>query len=281
MMDFLEKIQKSFPNLSKNQKKVAEYLGRDGAMASFDSVSQLARKVGVSDSSVVRLAQALGYQGYPELRRELQEAFKKKVGGAGRLQKAVSELPTRGIVESLFRNDVESIEKTLSQFDDEDFSKAIDLLWRARRIFVIGFRSAFSLAYFLNFRLVRMGLDVHLILVTGGTSLLEQLALIDRRDVLVAIGFDRIPEETTTALDHAIACKARILGISHSSTSEIARKSTLSLLAWRQDDRTQSLVSHMALLNALAIGMANRKRTRSLKALERLDRMAETYRKNL
>jgi DNA-binding MurR/RpiR family transcriptional regulator len=229
----------------------------------------------------VRLAQTLGYQGYPELRRELQEEFKKKVGGASRLQRAVSDLPARGAVESLFRNDIESIEKTLSQFIYEDFSKAIDLLWGARRVFVIGFRSAFSLAYFLNFRLVRMGLDVHLILLTGGTSLLEQLALIDRRDVLVAIGFDRIAEETKTALDHALANKVQVLGISHSSTSEIARRATVCLLAWRRDDRTQSLVSHMALLNALAIAVANRKRTRSLKALERLDRMAETYRKNL
>ena len=277
VMDVLEKIQKAFANLSKNQKKVAEYIGRDGAMASFDSVRQLANKVGVSESSVVRLAQALGYEGYPELRRELQEEFKKKMGGAGRLQRAVNELPAQGFVESLFRKDVESIEETLTQFSHEDFSRAIDLVWQARRIFVIGFRSALSLAYFLNFRLARLGLDIHLILMTGGTSLLEQLVLMKKTDLLVTIGFDRPPAETRTAINHAIASKARILGISHSSTSEIARNATVYLLARRRDDRTQSLVAHMALLNALAIGIANRKRSRSLKALERLDRMEETY----
>jgi DNA-binding MurR/RpiR family transcriptional regulator len=216
-MDVLEKIQRDFANLSKNQKKVAEYLGQDGAMASFDSVRQLANKVGVSESSVVRLAQALGYEGYPELRRELQEEFKKKMGGAGRLQRAVNELPAQGFVESLFRKDVESIEETLTQFSHEDFSRAIDLVWQARRIFVIGFRSALSLAYFLNFRLARLGLDVHLILMTGGTSLLEQLVLMKKTDLLVTIGFDRPPAETRTAINHAIASKARILGISHSS----------------------------------------------------------------
>jgi DNA-binding MurR/RpiR family transcriptional regulator len=277
-MDVLEKIQRDFANLSKNQKKVAEYLGQDGAMASFDSVRQLANKVGVSESSVVRLAQALGYEGYPELRRELQEEFKKKMGGAGRLQRAVNELPTQGFVESLFRKDVESIEETLTQFSHEDFSRAIDLVWQARRIFIIGFRSALSLAYFLNFRLARLGLDVHLILMTGGTSLLEQLVLMKKTDLLVTIGFDQPPAETRTAISHAIISKARILGISHSSTSEIARNATLYLLARRRDDRTQSLVAHMALLNALAIGIANRKRSRSLSALERLDRMEETYR---
>ena len=278
-MDVLQKIQKSFASLSKNQKKVADYIGRDGAMASFDSVRQLARKAGVSESSVVRLAQALGYAGYPELRRQLQEEFKKKMGGAGRLQRAVSELPARGFVESLFRKDVESIEQTLSEFSYEDFAGAIDLIWRARRIFIIGFRSAFSLAYFLNFRMARLGLDVHLILMTGGTSLLEQLALIDRRDLLVAVGFEGMPVETRMAMSHAIASKASVLGISHSSTSEIARKATVCLLARRRDDRTQSVVAHMALLNALAIGVANRKRSRSLRALERLDRMEETYRR--
>jgi DNA-binding MurR/RpiR family transcriptional regulator len=278
-MDVSQRIQKCFASLSKNQKKVAEYIGRDGAMASFDSVRQLAEKAGVSDSSVVRLAQALGYEGYPELRRELQEEFKKKMGGAGRLQRAVSELPARAFVQSLFRKDVESIEQTLADFSYEDFARAIHLIWRARRIFIIGFRSAFSLAYFLNFRMARLGLDVHLILMTGGTSLLEQLALIDRRDLLVAIGFERMPQETRIALDHAIARKANILGISHSSTSEIARKASVYLLARRRDDLTQSVVAHMALLNALAIAVANRKRTRSLRALERLDRMEERYAK--
>ncbi len=278
-MDVFQKIQKSFANLSKNQKKVAEYIGRDGAMASFDSVRQLARKAGVSESSVVRLAQALGYEGYPELRRQLQEEFKKRMGGAGRLQRAVSELPARGFVESLFRKDVESIEETLSKFSYEDFATAMDLIWRARRIFIIGFRSAFSLAYFLNFRMARLGFDVHLILMTGGTSLLEQLALIDRRDLLVVIGFERLPEETRIAMNHAIVSKAKVLGISHSSTSEIARKATVCLLARRRDDRTQSVVAHMALLNALAIGVANRRRSRSLRALERLDRMEEAYRR--
>jgi DNA-binding MurR/RpiR family transcriptional regulator len=278
-MDVLEKIQRAFADLSTNQKKVADYIGRDGAMASFDSVKQLSKKAGVSESSVVRLAQALGYDGYPELRRELQEKYKQKLGGAGRLQRAVNELPPQDFVESLFRKDVESIEDTLTHFSHQDFSRAIDLVWQARRIFIIGFRSALSLAYFLNFRLARLGLDVQLILLTGGTSLLEQLVVMQRTDLLVAIGFDRPPTETTTAINHATACRVQILGISHSSTSEIARNSTVSLLARRRDDRTQSLVAHMALLNALAIGIANRKRSRSLKALERLDRMEETYRK--
>jgi DNA-binding MurR/RpiR family transcriptional regulator len=201
------------------------------------------------------------------------------LGGAGRLQRADNELPAQDFVESLFRKDVESIEETLTHFSHQDFSRAIDLVWQARRIFIIGFRSALSLAYFLNFRLARLGLDVHLILLTGGTSLLEQLLVMQRTDLLVTIGFDRPPAETTTAINHAIACRAQILGISHSSTSEIARNSTVCLLARRRDDRTQSLVAHMALLNALAIGIANRKRNRSLRALERLDRMAETYRK--
>jgi len=278
-MHVLERIHKGFAGLSKNQKKVAEYIGRNGAMVSFDSVKQLAKKVGVSESSVVRFAQALGYDGYPQLRRDLQEESKKKIGGAGRLQRAVNDLPEQGFVESLFRKDVELIEETLTHLSYEDFSRAIDLLWQARRTFIIGFRSAFSLAYFLNFRLVRLGLDVHLILMTGGTSLLEQLALMDSRDLLVSIGFDRIPEETSTAMNHAIASKVGILGITHSSTSEIARKAAVCLVARRRDDRTQSLVAHMALLNALAIGVANRKRSRSLGALKRLDRMEEDYRR--
>ena len=84
-MDFLQRIQRCFANLSKKYKQVARYIGRDGAMASFDSLHQLAKKPGLSDSSVVRLAQALRYEGYPEFRKEFQEEFKKKMGAIGRL----------------------------------------------------------------------------------------------------------------------------------------------------------------------------------------------------
>jgi DNA-binding MurR/RpiR family transcriptional regulator len=272
-MDIFEKIQKIFPNLSRNHKKIAAYISGNGTEASFASVSELASKAAVSESSVVRFAQELGYTGYPPFRRELQNEFRNRIGIAARLRRTVSNLPNQGLVESLFQKDIELIEETLSELSQTDFSKAIDLIWKARRIFIVGLRSSFSLAYFLYFRLVRLRLDVRLIMITGGTSLLEQLALLDRRDLLIAMGLDQIPKETRIAIDHALRSNAKILGVTDLVASEIALKASISLFARRRPHSTQSLSAFMTLLNALAIGVATKKKSRALKALRHLDQM--------
>lgn len=276
-MNIFEKIKEIFPSFSRNQKKIAAYISGNGTDASFASVGELARKAGVSESSVVRFAQELGYTGYPPFRRELQNEFRTRLGNAARLRRAVSKLPNQRLIESLFQNDIELIEETLSELSQRDFSKAIDLIWKARRIFIIGLRSSFSLAYFLYFRLVRLRLDVRLIMITGGTSLLEQLALLDRRDLLIAMGFDHMPRETRIAIDHALKSNATVLGITHVGTSEIALKASFSLFAKRQPHSTQSLSAFMTLLNVLAIGVAKRKKSRAIKALRHLDQMEENY----
>jgi DNA-binding MurR/RpiR family transcriptional regulator len=276
-MDLLKKIQSRYSHLSKNQKIVADYVVRHGIEASFDSIVELAQKIAVSEASIVRFSKQLGYEGYPKFRKALQAEFKKSSGSAARMNKAVNSVQNNDFFDRLFKRDIEWIRETRSKLSIDEFNKAVSLIWRARKIYIIGFRSAFSLAYFLYFRFLRLRLDARLISTTAGTSLVEQLALLDKGDLVIAIAFDQIPQETRIAVDYALKNQIAVLGIAHIQTSEIARKARICLLARRQPHRTQSLAAPMTLLNALALGVAARKKARSLKALRRLDSIERNY----
>jgi DNA-binding MurR/RpiR family transcriptional regulator len=278
-MGLLEKIQKGFPSLSINRKRIAEYIISDGTNASFASLKQLAQMIGVSESSVVRFAQDLGYKGYPELRRQLQEEVRERLSSASRMRETLLKVRGReGLVRDLFQKDIELIGETLAALSYDDFARAIDLIWKAKRVFIIGLRSSFSMAYFLYFRLIRLQIDTRLISITGSSSLFEQLALLRKQDLLIALGFAAIPNETNIAIDHALTVGAKVLGVTYPPTSEIGQRSHVVLLAKRgTHSMVQSLTAPFCLLNGLAIGVATAKKTRSLRALGQLDSMAAVY----
>ena len=276
-MDLLREIQSQYAGLSKNHRKIADYLATTGIEVSFDSITELSRKIGVSESSIVRFAKEMGYKGYPNFRKELQAEFRRTSGAASRLSDALTSVSGRSVIDSVFKADIELIEETRSGLSETELTQAVTMITTAKKIFVIGFRAAFSLAYFLYFRFVRLRLDARLITLTGGTSLVEQLALLQKGDILIALGFDAMPRETRIALDFAAKNRIPILAISHTPTSEIARKSTLCLVARRRPHRTQSLAASMSLLNALAIAVATHNKDKAFRALRRLDAIEQQY----
>ena len=278
-MDLIDRIQDRYTSLSKNHRKVADYIANDGMAASFDSITELSQKVGVSEASLVRFAKELGYKGYPSLRKELQTEYKKTSGTASRVRDAVTTVRERSFPDSMFQHDIELIKETQASLTKTSFAQAVDMIFRAKKIFVIGFRAAFSLAYFLHFRLLRIGLDARLITVTGGTSLVEQLAQLRKGDLVIALGFDETPRETKITMDFALKQRISVLGITHTATSEIARSSTLCLLGRRLPHTTQSLAASMSLLNVLAIAVAARNKGKALRQLRRLDTIEQQYSK--
>ena len=120
---------------------------------------------------------------------------------------------TENVLTNLIERDIQLLRSNLESISLEDFNKAVQLILKAKEIFVIGFSSSFALAYFIQFRLVRLGKRVHWIILTGGTALAEQLAYMKSDDLLIAIGFLRAPLETQTAMDHARKVGAPTLGL--------------------------------------------------------------------
>jgi DNA-binding MurR/RpiR family transcriptional regulator len=266
-------------SLNGAQKRLGHYLKNDSAALLLSNVSDLADAVGVSKATVVRFAKSLGYKGFPEFKREIQKEMRHKLRAASRMEETFAELGNdENIFAKLIKRDIRLLQETLQAASSPDFQKAVEIIWRAQKVFIIGLNASMALAYLLHFRLVRMKKDAHWIFLTGGTSLLEQLAFMERRDVLIAIDFVNVPREVQTALHHAKKVGAPILGITDFPGSAIAKAADVCLYAKRGLHTTvNSLTPAFSLVNALAIAVAWTKKADSIKALSDLDKLLEGY----
>jgi DNA-binding MurR/RpiR family transcriptional regulator len=276
-MPALRQILTKVNGLNGAQKRLGHYLQNDSSALLLSNVGDLARAVGVSKSTVVRFAKSLGYKGFPEFRRDIQQEMRRKLRAADRMEETFAELGNdENIFAKLIKRDIQLLEETLQAASFPDFHKAVEIIWRARKVFLIGLNASMALAYLLHFRLVRVKKETHWMFLTGGTSLLEQLAFIEPEDVLIAIDFLQVPREVQTALQHAKRVGAPILGITDFPTSPIARAADVCLYAKRGLHSTvNSLTPAFSLVNALAIAVVWTKKADSIKALTDLDRLLE------
>lgn len=278
-MTAIQQIFTKVDSLNGAQKRLGHYLQNDSSALLLSNVGDLARAVGVSKSTVVRFAKTLGYKGFPEFKRHIQTEMRRKLRAAARMEETFAELGNdENIFARLVKRDIELLQETLQAVSFPDFHKAVEIIWRARRVFILGLNASMALAYLLHFRLVRVKKDTRWIFLTGGTSLLEQLAFMERRDVLIAIGFLSVPREIQMALQHAKKVGALILGITDFPSSAIARAADVCLYAKQGLHTTvNSLTPAFSLVNALAIAVAWTKKGDSIKALGDLDRLLEGY----
>src|SRR6185312_13716744 len=183
------------------QRRLGHYLKNDSTALLDANVNELAKAVGVSNATVVRFAKTLGYTGFPELKRDIQKEMRRKLRAADRMKETFAELgDDENIFAKLIKRDIQLLQETLQAASFPDFHKAVEIIWRAQKVFIIGLNASMALAYLLHFRLVRVKKDTRWIFLTGGTSLLEQLAFMSPSDVLIAIDFLQVPREVQAAL---------------------------------------------------------------------------------
>ncbi|HWP23664.1 MAG TPA: MurR/RpiR family transcriptional regulator [Candidatus Binatia bacterium] len=276
-MPAIEQILTKASLLNGAQKKLGRYLQNDASVLVLSNASDLAQAVGVSKSTVVRFAKSLGYKGFPEFKREIHKHMRRRLRAAERMKQTFAELGNdENIFAKLVKRDIQLLQETLKSASFADFHKAVELIWRARKVYLIGLNASMALAYLLHFRLVRVKKDAHWIFLTGGTSLLEQLAFMEPRDILIAIDFVEAPREVQSALQHAKKVGAPILGITDFPGSAIARAADVCLYAKRGlHSSVNSLTPAFSLVNALAIAVGWAKQADSIKALTDLDQLLE------
>ena len=267
-------------SLNGAQKRLGHYLQNDSSALLVSNVRDLAQAVGVSKSTVVRFAKSMGYKGFPEFKREIQKEMRGKLRAAARMEETFAELgDDENIFAKLIKRDIQLLQETLQAASFPDFHKAVEIIWRAQKVFIIGLNASMALAYLLHFRLVRVKKDARWIFLTGGTSLLEQLAFMNPSDVLIAIDFLQVPREVQAALQHAKKVGAPILGITDFPSSAIAKAADVCLYAKRGLHTTvNSLTPAFSLVNALAIAVVWTKKADSIKALTDLDNLLEGHR---
>jgi DNA-binding MurR/RpiR family transcriptional regulator len=276
-MPAIKQILTKVSSLNGAQRRLGHYLQNDSSALLLSNVNDLAQAVGVSKSTVVRFAKTLGYKGFPEFKREMQRQMRQKLRAADRMEQTFTEIgDDKNIVAKLIKRDVQLLQETLRAVSLPDFHKSVEIIWRARKVFIIGLNASMALAYLLHFRLVRVKKDAHWIFLTGGTSLLEQLAFMDHRDVLIAIDFLQVPREVQIALQHARKVGVPVLGITDFPSSSIARVASVCLYAKRGlHSSVNSLTPAFSLVNALAIAVGWAKKADSIKALTDLDKLLE------
>ncbi|MET0501925.1 MAG: MurR/RpiR family transcriptional regulator [Candidatus Binatia bacterium] len=276
-MPAIKQILAKTDSLNGAQKRLGHYLQTDSSALLLSNVRDLAQAVGVSKSTVVRFAKSMGYKGFPEFKREIQKEMRGKLRAAARMEETFAELgDDENIFAKLIKRDIQLLQETLQAASFPDFHKAVEIIWRAQKVFIIGLNASMALAYLLHFRLVRVKKETRWIFLTGGTSLLEQLAFMEPADVLIAIDFLQVPREVQAALQHAKKAGAPILGITDFPSSAIAKAADVCLYAKRGLHTTvNSLTPAFSLVNALAIAVVWTKKADSIKALTDLDSLLE------
>lgn len=257
--DLIKLIQLNFTQLSKGQRLIAEYIISHYDKAAFMTASKLGDMVGVSESTVVRFANALGFSGYPSLQKSLQELIKNKLTTVQRL--GMEDYTNKqDFIKKVLRADIDNMRSTLDNLEDETFYEAIDKICKAKRVYVLGLRSSTALAGYLGFYLSLI-LDNVKVVSFGMSDIFEQLLRVSDEDVVIGISYPRYSKKTLDALEYVKKQGSKIVGISDSKLSPIASISDYTLVAKsNMVSFVDSLVAPMSLINALviAIGIKNK-----------------------
>lgn len=268
--DLLVRLNKNYKTLSKGQKQLAAYITENYDRAAFITASKMGRIVGVSESTVVRFAYALGYDGYPELQKSLQELIRNKLTSVQRIQ-LTGDLQPNDVLRSVLKSDVSNIRATIDSIDNASFNAAINALLEAKKVYIVGLMSAAPLAQFLAYYLGFVMDNV--VMVSGAMgNIYEDLFRISSEDVCIGISFPRYSNRTIDALDFARGKEATIIAITDSVSSPIAEKAEHALIA-RSDMAgfADSLVAPLSLINAIIVACSLRRREQVSNTLSQLE----------
>ena len=267
--DILHKIQDNTSDFSKGQKRIAAYILSDFDKAAFMTASSLGRKVGVSESTVVRFAAELGFEGYPDMQRSLQKMIRSRLTSVQRIEVTNDRLGEQELLPMVLQSDMEKIRLTLEELDRESFERAVDAIVEARKIYIIGVRSAAAIATFLSFYLKLIMNNVTLVSANTASEVFESLFWVGEGDVVIGASFPRYSSRTVQAMNFARDRGAATVAITDSDASPLAPISTYTLKA-RSDMASfvDSLVAPLSLVNALLVAVSQRKN----------DELARTFR---
>ena len=272
------RIEEKYRDLSKGQKRVAEYVLDNYDKAVFLTAARLGEVVGVSESTVVRFATQLGYKGYPEFQKALEELVRNRLNSIQRMKVTYGRISQSQILETVLQSDIEKIKQTLNGIDHSAFNQAIDTILNARKIYVLGIRSCAPLAAFMSFYLNLLCDNVIAVNTNSSSEVFEQLIRIGEEDVIIGISFPRYSQRTLKALEFASKRKAKIITLTDSVHSPINIYSSCNLIA-RSDMASivDSLVAPLSVVNALIVALCMKKQEEVIGTLETLEQIWGEY----
>lgn len=276
--DILTVIQENMPTFSKGQKRIANYILESYDKAAFMTASKLGKTVNVSESTVVRFASELGYDGYPSMQKSLQKMIRNRLTSVQRIEVSYDRFGDQDVLTSILQSDIEKIRLTLEEVDHQSFDKAVNAIVSARKLYIIGVRSSNSIATFLHFYFNLIFDNVVMVAANTASEMFENLVRVGAEDVVIGVSFPRYSSRTVQAISYARDQGATTISITDSEASPLAPISTYTLKA-RSDMASfvDSLVAPLSLVNALLVAVSRKKDEELAHTLQKLEKIWDEY----
>ncbi|MDQ2085785.1 MurR/RpiR family transcriptional regulator [Herbivorax sp. ANBcel31] len=272
--DLISVIEDSMKGFSKGQKLIANFIINRYDKAAFMTAAKLGDEVGVSESTVVRFANEIGYDGYPQLQKELRKLIKSKLTSIQRMEVSSDRIKDSNILKSVLLSDMDKIKITLEEIDSKIFDNIVESILNAKKIYILGVRSSAPLASFLGFYFNLIFNNVRLVHTTSVSEMFEQIIYASKGDVMIGISFPRYSLRTINAMKYAKKQGSKVIAITDSNDSPLAENSDLALTA-RSDMASfvDSLVAPFSVVNALILAIAMRRKDYVYDVFENLEKI--------
>lgn len=276
--DIMTLLQQRAPQFSKGQRLLARYITESYDKAAFMTASRLGKTVGVSESTVVRFAVELGYDGYPTMQKAMQEMVLNRLTSVQRLGVANDRIGNQDVVSTVLQSDADKLRQTAELLDRDEFRSAVDAILKGKRVFILGARSAAPLASFLGYYLTFMFNNVHIVTASGASEMFEKLIGVDSEDVVIAFSFPRYSAATVKGAQYCRTTGATVIGFTDSRLSPLGQHCDHVLLA-KSDmvSIVDSIVAPLSVVNALIVALASGREQMLTKTFDALERVWEEY----
>lgn len=276
--DFLTILQEKTPEFSKGQRRIAQYITEAYDKAAFMTASKLGKKVGVSESTVVRFAVDLGFDGYPSMQKAMQETVLNRLTSVQRIEVANDRLGDQDVISMVVRTDIEKLRQTEETVSREEFNNAVGAILKAKRVYILGVRSVAPLANFLGYYLNYMFNNVHVISGVSAGEMFEKIVSVNSDDVVIAFSFPRYSASTTKGARYCRSAGATVVGFTDSRLSPLGQCCDHVLVA-KSDmvSLVDTLVAPLSLVNALIVAIAAKREKELSRTFENLERIWDEY----
>ncbi len=276
--DILALLQEKAPEFSKGQKRIAKYITEAYDKAAFLTANKLGKTVGVSESTVVRFAVDLGFDGYPSMQKAMQEMVLNRLTSVQRIEVASDRYGDQDVISTVLHSDMEKLRQTGETVSREDFQNAVNAILKAKRIYILGVRSVAPLANFLGYYLNYMFNNVHVISGSSAGEMFERIVGVTSEDVVIAFSFPRYSASTTKGARYCRSAGAVVIGFTDTALSPLGQVSDYVLLA-KSDmvSLVDSLVAPLSLVNALIVAVAAKREKELSRTFANLERIWDEY----
>lgn len=276
--DILAILQEKEPTFSKGQKRIARYITEAYDKAAFMTANRLGKTVGVSESTVVRFAVDLGFDGYPSMQKAMQEMVLNRLTSVQRLEVASGRIGDQDVVSMVLHSDIEKLRQTSETVDRGEFQAAVNAILKAKRVYILGVRSVAPLANFLGYYLNYMFNNVHVISGVSAGEMFEKIVSVNSEDVVIAFSFPRYSSSTTKGAKYCRSAGATVISITDSKLSPLGQCSDHVLVA-KSDmvSLVDSIVAPLSLVNALIVAVASKREKELSQTFANLERIWDEY----